>query len=553
MCQLKADCPDGNRCEADTSQARTLRRKANALRNKHKDSVIPPARIPSPKPKPIPNYKQWKAKRLIAEINQLVPDIESDVLDFETKNLISAKIVKLGDTIKTLAETRSQYPAPTQKDFDAAYPTELALTHAQRKLKIHTDLKNKSSEVLEKYGYSLDPDTLQKLLDTSSFPHFHRISVQQYFLAIDKLAEAEKSLVKIAKMENIVRSADGELHYLKSRKLLFHDRKVAIINTLKDLGVEFSEGNLIYSQSIKRDDYLAAQNVIGAAMLYPKKWVENSDAKQLRDNRPLHPMATGSTSNPEDRPYYWAEGATVHYKKIHDTEDVEKAHDWKADPLTKEGNENMKPIGLPLNGKVTYRKDAYEYIRPFENKDGEVVNPRPAGGGWTQINLYEDDDSSKGIVTYWRRPSLVDTKETEETIRAQIVTQPHFDAETNPTRGESIAAHELFHRLTDANHTLRQMPMAFLHTRAMLGTSEAEPYSYIYPGEKDYEDEVGYPMSFNEGYAGKEYENGDNEVGSMGIESLFFGEHGGFISGKGNKADPEYYSFMVGMLATSLR
>lgn len=339
---------------------------------------------------------------------------------------------------------------------------------------------------------------------------------------------------------------EGELQDVPTPEELFRWRRYAIIDTLKGLGVEFSEGNLLYARSIKIEEHLAAQDLSFTAKLYPKTWVENSDRAQIEDKKLLHPRGVELNK----RLFYTPDVEDNYPKAIQKMEFVEKPLNGGPVSGTKESNEGLTLIEVTSDGKYRYQKKAYQYVRPYKNQKGEVVNPRPAGSGWEQIELHEDDDTSKEKLMYWRRPLLQDTNETVTGTRDVVDNQPFMDKKTRKYASESLAAHEFFHRLTHTNPKLRQMQMAFLHTRAKLGTLRSETKRSVYSYSSN---EGGYPKRFNVGYAGREYSDWDNEVGTMGFESLYFGEHGGFVESARNRSDPAYYSFMLGMLATAIK
>lgn len=510
MCQLKADCPENNRCGSDNSLNRTLRRKAADLEEEHKDDVMLPATIPAYISEPLPPLTRVTVKNLAKEINALVPNSIEDTMSIEEKRAVTEKLVQLGDNIREIIDIRGEC---SQENFDA------------------------------------------------SFMHYRKSDLS------DK---------ELSQQSSIPRAEDR-----------FRWRRAATRTTLEELGVEFYKGNLLYSQTPSADNSLAehelaAQLLRGAAIWFPASWVENSNQDQLNGGAPLHPLSStkGGAYQPNN-----IKGYRMFYPV---TSLIFKQNQYVPDPYIKEDSE-LKFIQQEGEYSV-YKKTEYEYSEPFESDNGSIIDTEPAGNGWEQVELYKDqvalykdydfDDPNyrynpKDTVRQWRRAKLK-LRTGDETLRKEtrnvvsmnsnVVKDSEKPEGYNIDAGERVAVHEFFHRLTNTNLRLLQMQRAFLHTRANLGedieennTKRRSIYSrWQIASTKDVnirekmERSVGYPDSFNTAYSGREYTDGNNEVGTTGFEALYFGLRGGFVTGDKFKADPHYHSFMLGMLATSI-
>lgn len=509
--------------------------------------------IPAHGPKALPPLTKAAVKHLAKEIDVLIPNTKEDVMTLSDKALMIEKVVQLGDQIKEIVEARGEC-SPREFEKSSIHYTSLDLWKKSR---------TRHEQILKDHGEDTSASLkMLRLLSTrKNLSEEMRITWKKFFRAIDEIAKLEN----IQKTEDILRP-----------EALFRRRKAAVRSTLEELGVEFSKGNLLYSQiasDADRDEIvgyvLAADLLVGSAKMFPDSWVKTSDAaQQIPGGIPLYPVSSSV------RGFYHPDKEGDYHTLQKNEKLIMKPNNWVPDRYKREDSEMSLFSGAYGAEKDSfYYHTEYEYSEPKAGTFG-IINDIPDGSGWEEVELYEDQVelykhyaltdpnhvyNPKNIVKQWRRPKLIKGESSEKENRAIVSVNSNLVVDANKPEGynkdagERITIHEFFHRLTDTHPKLLQMQRAFLHIRINKGKENEEPLSYLYPRNDKRKNEVGYPKTFNAAYSGRVYWGDNNEIGTTGLEALYFGRYGGFVKDlSGSKEDPQYYSFMLGMLASSI-
>lgn len=200
----------------------------------------------------------------------------------------------------------------------------------------------------------------------------------------------------------------------------------------------------------------------------------------------------------------------------------------------------------------TYEKIPYDPDRPetknmyratrYEVNSWTPKDQKPKGPRW---EWYEGEDRPNGV---WRR-----TEQRMQTISSETVPEIKTNKRSGPLGGPGVATaqHEFSHRCESSVPKIKDMEEDFLVRRTTDPvTKEREPLRTI---EGHARSEKGWKDSFAHGYMGKYYRDGYREILSTGTESVFSGKFGGLIGLGQYKADHEYRSFILGILAVAKR
>lgn len=341
----------------------------------------------------------------------------------------------------------------------------------------------------------------------------------------------------------------------KNEKLekFFTERQESYLKELKDIGVVFAEdAEIVCEQS----SHAGAVKTVNSILKYfPEKWVSKANSSE--------PVIVKMSKK---RSHYIAATLESKYKLVQNLKYTTKPAGWEPDRTNRY---EMDYIQIPAN-----EYGEAEYVNPETGKSMTVQLNDPTDTAWVvpEYEYHRGDDepsnpskwekvqstelvynsetrkSEKTVVYKWRRP--VRKRQEVEVVSAPKMVIPADDEKSNKhvygvTNKQSVALHEMTHRLEHHNPDLKEAEKAFITHRAKLYTSEAEQLTEITPGE------YGYRDNFASHYMGRDYEGEAYEIASVGFEALWFGRDGGHERGGPYTPDHEYRNFLLGLLAST--
>lgn len=267
--------------------------------------------------------------------------------------------------------------------------------------------------------------------------------------------------------------------------------------------------------------------------VFPTAWIENSNAMGevlLKES-------------PKRAHYNFQAVQRKRVREVHTEQEVRRA-DWKPDPrdITKAEWKIVDP-GDDFN---EWEGPVYEQYRAgWRTYSWDAEKGQPKGSGWVKgehaVETYKD---GQWVVEYeegWFR-KMSSMKTVEEKTQAEIRMMTTRDSES-----AHVAVHEFAHRCEDANPHLKVLEERFLTRRTTSADGTREKlvrYGSGTPAEYVRED------SFVNIYMGKQYDQDNREILSMGSESVFNGTNGGLLGIGTQRKDPEMRAFILGLYAS---
>lgn len=454
------------------------------------------------------------------------------------------QLLKVGDKVSELAE---KYGAPTDEEIEST---------------IKKSLENLEKEIEEKRDRYRDihlerqdfiQDKIQEYKNNGvEFPSV--LTPWEYLGAVEPSLKEEYENLKKEEdkaWRDYSSTAKGDSPDRKeAAKKLFTERSEKYREALEAAGVEFTgEGEVKYREKSQRKAMKAMEEAVG---FYPKSWVDKSNKEEpfiikmskkrahythsatqrshkVVPNVSVRSFPKGWEPNPKDPQYYGA------YKIEGDTHTT----------LDKNGEKVFEQSCPIREGEQAWVVPVNEFFYPRE------YNPKPRGRGWKEVEIEEERTvwvEGKGTrqeVT--ARKVWVRSKNRQVATYTQGVPEITINEDksgyTHKAPGTSTAIHEFAHRVGHVHPEILRAEQNFLNSRT-IGEEEK-----LIGG---YKDEYGYRDNFTNHYMGKVYKSGDREILSMGMEALFSGTNGGFTNAFQHKRDPEYKSFILGLLASSV-
>lgn len=267
--------------------------------------------------------------------------------------------------------------------------------------------------------------------------------------------------------------------------------------------------------------------------VFPTAWIENSNAMGevlLKES-------------PKRAHYNFQAVQRKRVREVHTEQEIRRA-DWKPDPRDITKNE-WKVID-PGSDYNEWEGPVYEQYRSgWRSYAWDSEKGQPKGSGWVKgehaVETYQD---GKIVVEYeegWFR-KMSSLKTVEEKTQAEIRLMKTRDSEA-----AHVAVHEFAHRCEDSNPHLKVLEERFLTRRTTNADGTREKlvrYGSGTPAEYVRED------SFVNIYMGKQYEQDNREILSMGSEAVFSGTNGGLLGIGTQRKDPEMRSFILGLYAS---
>ena len=276
-----------------------------------------------------------------------------------------------------------------------------------------------------------------------------------------------------------------------------------------------------------------------AGQVFPSEWVEASNDRKA----PLAKLSKSRAHYADSKYTKTKKREQVSYQVVMTDEEMARRVDGSVYGLS--GDYVLaedQSRGSSREGKV-YRYSEYEVFNDWRHNSR---NGKPVGTGWREVSYVGDDGTTEKT---WRRP-----KTKLVTVQAEFAPEitTNLDAARVRSAGYATAVHEMTHRMEASVPAIGRMEQAFILRRTTDETGEREKLVNLYGSSR----ERARPDNFINPYMGKEYKGQTTyyEVMSCGTQGLFGGDFGGFVGAmKGAKADPDYRSFVLGVMATARR
>lgn len=267
--------------------------------------------------------------------------------------------------------------------------------------------------------------------------------------------------------------------------------------------------------------------------VFPTAWIQKSNAMGevlLKES-------------PKRAHYDFHAVQTKRVREIQKAQEVRRAN-WKPDPRDITKREwTVIDKGDDYN---EWEGPIYEQYRSgWRSYSWDSEKGQPKGSGWEKgeqaIETYRDGK----IVVEWeegwfRKMSSLRTVEQKKQAEIRLPKTKDDDA-------AHVAVHEFAHRCEDANPHLKVLEERFLSRRTTNADGTREKlvrYGTATPAEYVRED------SFVNIYMGKQYDQDNREILSMGSESVFSGTNGGLLGIGTQRKDLEMRSFILGLYAS---
>ena len=509
MCRSKLE--GGRRCPHDTSSARLKRYHNQQLRERAAGITLQPPReiseidVPS---SPLEDFQQAREK-----LDEVLSQ-KHYTHDYYEK--VALACVQVGAAVRELA---FDGPVPSPEEFAAEIARkdvewQSAIDKAQ---KASDEALHLTKAKIEEYS---GPDG-----ELDGRWLWRADNREEYNTLTSNLSSTGAELSRIQGAYRRERPEQIR-QYLKVRAQQYKE-------ALSQVGVEFYDPETSEALKTHRTTKQAAELMSEALTFVPQSWVDASN--RWAEKTPLRVWES------KRRSHYSHHKNTKQFKVISETWVVEQDDHWEPKPGTVAELEYTKvppknaASQYAVKGELTepgfwyftrhetYRQYPADDRSPWRSKD------EPRGRGWIATGPDED-----GVVT-WARP--VSQRRTVGNIQEAEITLPPAEI---GDYSRSVALHEFSHRSEMTVRDMSNLEQSFLRYR-----TQRQAPQWLGKGYR--KDEVAKPDNFPSPYMGKIY-GGDKytEIASMGMEALFFGRNGGFV---GDKADPEYESFMLGLLA----
>lgn len=569
MCRAARE--SGRRCPCDTASARRIRRANSQLRAKHADEVgeKPKDRSLLTDTGPI-TVEEVREK--VAAYNEFMEPLLSlptrgqAFLSAEQQKTLDRLVIEAGAAVERLAEEK--FGAPTDEEFKTVLD-ESAMRQIQE-----LDHKRKEAAkdlwpIVEKVQKRIaeDPDEARRKISNPARLEYMTDLTQERveggFLmtgiiskAVTEYGEDGERAWALCKKVDDARTQSLELRRTINEQLnereneLFKKRNVAYQAALREAGVQFADKN-----SLKVTDdsnSWAEKEVRNVTAYYPEGWVQASN--KAAEERGVGLRLKKTTG----RAHYSAQAIQKTMKSrqvLGNTE--EKDADWQPDPRNEH---DLCLVEVPVvNGEYTY-VDPYGYKTTFwqtpqegrklyvsvrhERKHSEK-KPR---GDWKQVTVkkkqYVNGEWKEGEDTYWHRPQVT-RRQSFSHSAAEVTVSSEF-SKVGEGNGHRVAIHEMAHRFEDTVPGVKLAEDAFLTRRAGKHENPDVKMEMI----NGMRGEVGYKDKFHQHYSGRVYPDGSREILSVGMETMFAGNFGGFTYKPltTNEPDADYRRFVLGLL-----
>lgn len=166
----------------------------------------------------------------------------------------------------------------------------------------------------------------------------------------------------------------------------------------------------------------------------------------------------------------------------------------------------------------------------------------PPGNVMEHRSVSYDYQDGYGIIE-WDDGTYTTFAPTDRVTHLNSRTERVAQVTTNGSDGDTV--HELTHRMEDVHRDIRTAEAMFLEPRlidpetGMRRSTTGNKKELLTPG-----------TPFAHEYMTREYQTGDREVLSCGMEAIFAGRFGGLEGRQRYQADPEHRQFVLGTLAT---
>lgn len=549
------------RCPSDTSEARRLRRKAQALRSVKK---APQAKQGKPV-KPLSGNSSMEALKAHAEelkakayasppegMTQKEYDAEVEVQITAFGGMLAAKADKIAKFDKDeidqkLDDFATKIYAPTNALLEEERKNARPISAAWRELE-EAGVRGTEKFGLSRYlGKGLEeerealPEEVKKVISDWE-EHQNKIDVLMTKLkAIDKTYDAYK--------EGLYRESNEKLATAYQ----------TVLAGIRPLGGEakFNSGE---------DAYAAEVMASTVSQHYPAEWLKHHNDN---DGEEVVLIATSGR-------------ASYNTSLFSETEDdaIEKHEDFNL-KLTLPSKQSFilnSTFGKPTT-VATFSNFAGEeishliYQRPEEeiyNKDlhgPRKKNGQPEGEGWVlrptlksvELKEMEKAETEHQILTVmskkrWVRPVTTTKKRIKQLSIFNEEGAAEYGSQLRETSsyGKAVAYHEFGHRMEDVlpDNILPRQQRAFLNRRVPAAGSD-KPYKNMVSINNT--EELAWDGGFVTKYVGRSYFNEEHyEVFTTGVEALYGGNMGGLVGNSSSyyQKDSDHRAFTLGVMAT---
>lgn len=288
-----------------------------------------------------------------------------------------------------------------------------------------------------------------------------------------------------------------------------------------------------------------------ATAVFPADWIQASNDAATKPTE--HRLRNGRTMEfPPAAPKVRIDRHGVHYKAISRVGPAPLRHAKLLATPQAPAAEEMRKYGRSADPRVEYVPTG-DPSRPWEGMSYQSTRPRagglslpPEGQGWEK---WVDPVDSTQVA--WRRPSM-QRAHLEADHAPEITSSKGEFQDPGQVEGRSAtfanSVHELSHRFEGTVDQVKRLEQDFLARRTTdPSTGRRFPRRPMYPGSRSVLVRDG---GFVSKYTTREYENGETEVLSTGMEFMFGGRRGGLVGWSGDHADTEHRDFVLGVLAT---
>lgn len=541
----------GRRCPSDTSEARQLRRNNSTARTAYSSLTAEPVESKALPVEPIEQVTAESVRADIAGLDELRIGFRGTCIN---KDIIQTAYDKqlnaIGTGVWQLAEEK--YGAPTDEELKNIHDEK------EKSLGDAADIKKAELKAELQTLYDREKELKSKLFEIASFATHPDPSERNKLWeeqAPDTLKQLKTAQMEVFRAEIAVSNSHRHIASETAQAVRegLEKRNAAVKKALTEIGVEFANPDTLkFSEDSHKD---AVKSLKKAIEYFPQQWVDNSNAyhhqTELRvkrskgrahysSSREQTKRTNGNKASIEVQPEGWKPDTdTLEGKEYFDMQG-EKV--W-VDPVS---GQRQRAVYVP-EGNRTWAKLHYDY----------GASPKK---GWEEVEYakttYSREERSwvktGERATIYRKQKLEHVSTTWERKAELTVSKDHI-VRVGDDAGFRVAMHEFSHRVEHTTPRILGFEEAFLKRRAghlpqTNPSGEREELSEIYAGKK----EVGYADNFPTHYMGKVYEDSYREILSMGMETLFAGNNGGFVGMQGYKADPDYKKFILGVLASSV-
>jgi hypothetical protein len=527
MCRDKEH--GGQRCDADTSEARRKRRKASKARTSHVVHIPIIAGKVEPFEKPL-SMEEIKAEA--QDISSLLhspcdPDpVKQDAIDAELEKRVTRLGLEIGNEVDRRANFNKEEAEREYLFFEYDNLKE-KLEIVRAEMLEHMSEKREFEEAMtDKTEDSPEDRELKRITEKFdlSYAELKRLTAEveakkpgDYFVREDEVTATERRLAQASReILAEIRPVGG--------KLSFH-----------------AESNVAAARKV--------QDTVGK--YYPSSWIETSEnagsmvINATFDRGSYQDKQRYASNNPEDV-------APVDMVVFIEEENIGKVY---AELVSDGDTDSVNIAGHPvLEGGKSYQALSYNERIPFDlSKDKTDAGGKPEGSEWKHGKILETDPSTGVKVSeekHWYR-----IKKEPGKLIASINMTPASDLSS-----DTLAYHEFCHRVENTlgekdsrgARLIERQEEAFLRRRTTQENGTREPLRKLI-GADYFNPDLGRTSDFMIAYVGKEYTTSYNrEVLPVGAEAAFGHGYGSFHGlGKKGKEDLDHRGFTLGIFATA--